>query len=318
MLKARYWMPVVALALAWTLRPAGAQAAETAGLPEPVLKAVRAAFPNAVVRSFGRETEHGVRYYEVNLCLGGNRIEVEVDRYGGIGEIERVIALDEAPTALRDAIEKALQGEGTARIERHERWGRARMGRFQKLSMPTVFYEVKLTMNGVTREVKWRPGGVEKLPAQVLEAIRTAFSGAVIVEAGAEDEDGLKIYEVGLLLNGQDIEAEVSSEGTLVEVSTQMPIKDLPEAVVAVIAKAAPGATVVRAEKCEARAAARDGQWVPLDPPTVTYEVRLHKDDTVAEVEVSAAGTLLDGPKWEKRDDHHDHDDDDDDNNDDD
>ena len=63
-------------------------------LPAPVAQTIKEKFPDAIVVGFVMEREPGVRYYEVNLRRGEDRIEVEVAPDGNIGEIESRVVLE--------------------------------------------------------------------------------------------------------------------------------------------------------------------------------------------------------------------------------
>jgi len=281
-------------------------------LPEAVRQAIEKAFPNAVVRGYGRETERGVRYYEINLVLNGNRIEVEVNKHGGIGEVERRISIEDAPKELAKAIRKVIGQKGRARIERHERWGVARGGRFVKLETPRVFYEVKFYVRGGPREAKWRPQPVA-LPAKATAAVQAAFPRAVTTHVEKETEGGVEVYEVSLILDGQDVDVIVAAGGEIVEVAAPVALASLPQAARKALKRAAGGARIHRVERRELRAELRDGHVVPLAQPKVTYEAILRKGDQVAEVEASAEGATVEGIEWHKFEPFEDDEDDDDD-----
>ena len=291
-------------------------AAEAKGLPKAVRDAVAEAFPGAEVRSYGTEREGGLRFYEVDLVVSGKRIEVEVDKYGGIGEIERRIDVDEAPAALLKAIKEATGGKGKVRIERHERWGVGRGGRFQKLETPRVFYEVKLPGGSGRLESKWTPKPVS-LPKNARKALEAEFPRAVITEVEREDEDGAALYEAALIHNGRDLEVEVTADGVIVEVGTPAALRSLPRAVQDTIRKVARGARIHEVEKTEVRAVVRNGVVKPLRTARLVYEAELRKGGKVSEVEISADGRVLEQSKWKKHDPFEDEDEDDDDDDDD-
>jgi len=314
-MKGAYGRRAAAAGLACLLLTFGSQAADAPeGLPKAVREAVVKAFPGAAIRSFGLETEKGVQYYEVNLLLNGNRIEVEVDRFGGIGEIERRIGIEEAPEVLAKAVREATGGTGKARIERHERWGVAREGRFVKLQSPRVFYEVKLSVNGTRRSAKWHPKPAS-LTEKAKKAIEALFPRAVITEVEKEVEDGVVLYEVALIQDGRDFEVEVSGDGIIAEVESSVATDALPKAVKAALEKAAGEGRIQRVGKVEARAEVKGEKLAPLAPFKVTYEALLRKGDVVAEVEVSAEGRILEATEWKRagalNDDDEDDDDDD-------
>ena len=286
------WLVIVAVAVL-------AAAAPAAELPEAVTKAVAKAFPNATIRSVEQESEGAVRYYDLSLDMAGRRIEVEVDKDGNIGEVERVISLAEAPAALRKAVMEATGGTGKARIERHERWGVGRGDRFVPLQTPRVFYEIKLTVKGERRTSKWQPEPVA-LPPKAKAAVEALFPNCAITGVEAEDEDGVMLYEVTLVVNGLDAEVSLAADGTVAEVEWVVPTQALPTAVIEAIKKLAKDASVIRIEKEEIRAEAKDGKLVPLAKPRIVYEASLKKKDLFAEVEIAADGRVIEQPKWKK------------------
>lgn len=296
---------------------AGRAALAQSGLPEAVKTAVNKAFPNATIRSFGRERESGVRYYEVNLLLNGNRIEVEVDSQGGIGEIERRISVDEAPEKLRKAAAEFIADGGIVRIERHERWGRRRDGRFDPLPEPHVFYEVKLSMRGKNEEGVWMPER-PRLPDAVEAKVEQAFSGAVLLEGLEREEGGVKLYSVLMVKDAQDTRAELAEDGTILSVETAVDAATLPEAVVASMRQAAGEAAVRQVTRREVRARVEDGKVKALAPPEIVYGARLLKGRMIGRITVAADGKVLEELQWRAMEDDPDDDADDDDDDDDD
>jgi len=287
-------------------------------LPPAVADAIQKAFPTAAVSDLDRETENGVAYYEVNLTLNGHRTEVEVDPYGGIGEIERRVEIKALPRPLAEAIAHATEGGGEARVERHERWGVARGDRFVKLDAPRVFYEITLYRDEGKLTAKWTPSDYITLPEQVASALKAAFPGAVAVDVEQEDEDGFRLYEVSLLQAGREMEVEISPDGVIVEIETETSIAALPQAVLAAIQAAAGEGRVTSVERTEIRAVVQDGALALLAQPRVVYEAELVRGDEGAEIEVAADGTVLEKPEWKQMRDRDDDDDDNDDGEDDD
>ena len=270
-----------------------------AGLPEAVEEAVRKAFPDAEIRSFGQERESGVRYYEVNLVLDGHRVEVEVDKYGGIGEVERRVSLDELPEALADSIREARGPHGRIRIERHERWGVGRDGRFAPLETPRLFYEIKVYVGGKHPSMTWRPQPAS-LPEQVKTAIEKRFPNAVVIDVVKETEETGVIYEINLVQNSRDIEVEAAPDGTLLEIETPAATRDLPQPVIEAVRKAAGDGEIRRVSRIDILAEAVEGGIRPLEEPAVAYEIQVIKGDRRAEIEVTEDGRVLEPIEWEE------------------
>jgi uncharacterized membrane protein YkoI len=132
------------------------------------------------------------------------------------------------------------------------------------------------------------------LPDAVKAAIDALYPQATIEEA-KEEEEGLKVYEVELEQNGQEVELTVAPDGTIVEVETEVAMDSLPAAVAAALAQAAEGAEVKEVSQ-------EVTYWVvilkKLDAPETTYEAELIKDGKKSEIEVAADGTILEQSEW--------------------
>ena len=136
-------------------------------------------------------------------------------------------------------------------------------------------------------------GCATNLPPAAADAVKAAFPQARIGEVELDKEDGLNLYEVELRGNGQETEVAVSPDGVIVEVESEVSMKDLPKAVADAIAKAAAGAKIEKIEREETRAVVRAGKLVKLDQPEVTYEAEFRKDGKEIEIEVAPDGTIL-------------------------
>ncbi len=306
------------------LIPVGGEAPRKVKLPPKVEATITRSFPGATVISLERERENGVRINEVNLKRNGLRIEVEVDRYGNIGEVERRVDPEDLPAELARTVARVTKRKGVKiRIERHERWGRARNGRFVQLRKPKVFYQVKIRGARRRRSINWRPSGEHALSAKVAAAARRKYPRGVVTEVEPVTKEGVDAYEVKLILDGQDIEATFASGGALVEETTDGDIRSLPDAVIEVLAKKAPRAQIVRLEKDRLFAVTDNGKLSRLDPPEVVYEIRLLRGRARGAIEVSEDGKVVEDIEWDgphdddigddPEDDDDDHDDDDDD-----
>jgi len=170
-------------------------------------------------------------------------------------------------------------------------------------------------------------GGTEKakqkveLPAAAAEAVKAAFPKAKIEKVKTEDEDGIMVYEVELEEGKTETEVTVSADGLLLEIETEVEMKDVPKAAADVIAKAADGATIKEIEKEEIRAEVKKENGTPrivkLEKAKVVFSAELVKGDQKGEIEVAADGKVVEELKWkakgaDKPDDDEDDDDDDD------
>jgi len=136
------------------------------------------------------------------------------------------------------------------------------------------------------------------LPPEAKAALDALYPNAEIEEAKMEKE-GLKVYEVQLEQNGQEVEVMLAPDGTLIEVETEMPAQALPEAVAKAIAEAAEGATIKEVSREVTYAVVK---LIKLAQPQTSYEVELSKQGAECEIEVAADGTILEQSKWKKGD----------------
>lgn len=158
-----------------------------------------------------------------------------------------------------------------------------------------------------------------ELPEAAAKAIKAAFPDATIDEVEIDNEDGMKLFEVELKQGKAEIEVSVAPDGTIVEIETEVALKDVPAAAAAVISKAAEGAQIKEIAKEETRAEVKKNdngvaKLVKLETPKIAYEAELVKGDQKGEIEVAADGTVVEPLKWKaKGQDDDDNDDDDDD-----
>ncbi|MHC4808603.1 MAG: hypothetical protein ACYTBX_20400 [Planctomycetota bacterium] len=147
-------MSVALLVFVFAGKGGAAEHGKIKHLPAPIAQTIKEKFPGATVVGFVMEREPGVRYYEVNLRRGEDRIEVEVAPDGSIGEIESRVALEGLPEAHQARIREAVGRGKIHRVEKHVRVGRGRNGTFAPLKSPVGFYEVKYYDDDRRRAVK--------------------------------------------------------------------------------------------------------------------------------------------------------------------
>ena len=141
------------------------------------------------------------------------------------------------------------------------------------------------------------------LPLEAKAALDALYPNAEIEEAKMEKE-GLKVYEVELEQNGQEVEVMLAPDGTLIEMETEMTVQGLPELVAKAITEAAEGATIKEVSKEVAYAVVK---LVKLEQPQTSYEAELSKEGAECEIEVAEDGTILEQSKWKKCDEHKGH-----------
>lgn len=157
-------------------------------------------------------------------------------------------------------------------------------------------------MAGVTYAEEGCKAKVE-LPEAAAKAIKDAFPEAAITGVEAEDEDGMKVFEVELKVGAGEVTVSVAPCGTILEVETVVAIKDVPKAAAEAIQKAAEGAQIKGIEKAEIRAEIKKDDAgkcsiVKLEKAKIVYEADLIKGDQTGEIVVAADGTIVEALKW--------------------
>jgi hypothetical protein len=156
--------------LGLTATPAAAKGAGKK-LPEAAKTAIAKSFAGATIRKVERQRENGVVYYEVEILLNRQEIEVEVAPDGALGEVTQELKQADLPADVAARI-AALVGAGKLKeIERTEVRGVPQGTTFAPQTPAKVVYEVKYT---------------DAITKKTAEA-RLGADGAVI--AGDEDDD---------------------------------------------------------------------------------------------------------------------------------
>lgn len=111
-----------------------------------------------------------------------------------------------------------------------------------------------------------------------------------------EHEAGVKFYDMEFKAGHGEM--DVTEDGTVLDVSTIVQVKDLPEAVAAVVQRAATGTTIRQLTRSEVRARIEKvggkGTVSRLAAPEYLYEAELAKG---GEIEVAGDGRIIKGPK---------------------
>jgi hypothetical protein len=113
------------------------------------------------------------------------------------------------------------------------------------------------------------------LPEAAAKVIKANFPDATITSVGRERERGAWYYEVTLKeAGGRRFEVEVTEAGVLGEIEGVVRLNDLPDELVKVVRERVGGGRITRVEKHERRGIARNGQFVALPEPRLSYEIK--------------------------------------------
>jgi hypothetical protein len=138
------------------------------------------------------------------------------------------------------------------------------------------------------------------LPEAVTEAISKRFPKAEIDKMDQAEEGGITLYDIEFKADLGEI--EIAADGTFMEVTTIVEMKDVPSATAAVFNAAAEGATIKEIEKSEILAEIKEegeiSRIVMLATPSVVYEVELVKGKEIGEIQVAPDGKIVEALKW--------------------
>jgi len=93
------------------------QAVDLKILPPAVLKAFKAAYPNAVIKGASKEVEKGVTQYEVESVDGNLNRDLLYLADGKVIEIEETIAPDHLPAPVKQTLAKDYAGAKVLKAE---------------------------------------------------------------------------------------------------------------------------------------------------------------------------------------------------------
>ncbi|MGE5498825.1 MAG: PepSY-like domain-containing protein [Syntrophothermus sp.] len=78
----------------------------TKNVPQAVLDAFKKAYPNAVIKGSGKETEGGKTLYEIESVDGKSKRDLLYLPDGKVAEIEELITEKDLPAAVKESIKK--------------------------------------------------------------------------------------------------------------------------------------------------------------------------------------------------------------------
>jgi hypothetical protein len=143
------------------------------------------------------------------------------------------------------------------------------------------------------------PKTTTKLPSVVKKAFDARYPKATITGADANKENGLEIYDIEFKHKGLTKEADFAKDGTLLESTLVIELKDIPQDVADAIKKEAGDAIMGRAEKVEVNCSVKDGKITKLAKSELRYAVEISKDGKQAEVTVDPKGKVVEPPQWD-------------------
>jgi len=294
---------LVMAAIVWNPTARAQAPAFVSPLPPEIMRTLSEHFRGGRVTGFSRERERGLWVFEVRIRKGRERWEATLTRDGGLLEAARAIRPRDLPPMIALTARTKLRFTRLLRVERHERYGVLRAGKYRPLDKPRISYEVSyIGPDGRRHERRIRSSGVMELPASVLTALQSRFKGWNIHEAEMDSDGDVDLYTVELQgPQKQTTEVVLDEKGTVWETETRIPAAALPHVVVATVRK---DPVFRRKQKPDVDIRRRDvyarienGKVVPSHE--VSYSVTLLANGKMRQYQFDARGRLLSRSKWE-------------------
>jgi len=296
-------------------------AKEQVKLPAAVLEAIREIFPKAAVTEVGMEDEDGLTLFVVEAKVGEKHVEVIASPDGVVVEVSIPIRAADGPEAAMAAIQRVAEGAQITEIDTVGTCAEVCDGKLVELPAPRTTYWVEFERGDLWGEVTVAPDGMivevstvpeaRDVPEAALATIRKAAAGGQVTEISrdethAEPVDG-KLVRLDRLavtywaeFKKGDLwgDITVAPDGTVVEMSVEVEAKDVPEAVMAAIRKAAGGARITELGKEELHAEPAGGRFARLPKAEVYYWAEFEDGDAAGEVSVAPDGAVVEVLKW--------------------
>ena len=138
-----------------------------------------------------------------------------------------------------------------------------------------------------------------RLPDAVTSALRAKYPKAVIERIDVLEENGVNVYDIEFAVGKSEHETDIAEDGTMLEFTNVIPLKDIPAAPLKTIREATPkGSRYGRIERIEIDYATRDGKVVKLPATVIRYAAEMMKKGQQAEIIVNADGSVSEAPSW--------------------
>ena len=138
-----------------------------------------------------------------------------------------------------------------------------------------------------------------KLPDPVTSALRAKYPKAVIERIDVLEENGVNVYDIEFSIGKSEHETDISEDGTMLEFTNVIPLKDIPAAPLKTIREATPmGSRYGRIERIEIDFETRGGQVVRLPATVIRYAAEMVKKGQQAEIIVNSDGSVSEAPIW--------------------
>lgn len=93
------------------------------------------------------------------------------------------------------------------------------------------------------------PIEIDLLPHSVLDALKSKFARAELINANKKEYVGRTVYQVAMVLRRQKLTASIAENGGILEVNKEIPAAEVPDSVTKAVMAMHPGATISMAQE---------------------------------------------------------------------
>jgi uncharacterized membrane protein YkoI len=242
------------------------------------------------------------------LVAGVAALAVTLGTMCALAGTEVTVTLDKVPAGVRATIEKHA---GDAKVQKVE---------IITSENGKQVYDVEIQKGGKTTEFSVAPDGkylgikadedattelaksveaakpstkitADKLPPAVMKAFKKAYPKGEFQKLDAEEENGVMVYDIEFKDGTVEKECDIAADGTMLEYTIVIEMKDAPEAVEKAFQKGAAGAKMGRMERIEISYETKGGKIIKLAKPLTQYAVEITKDGKTSEITVNPDGS---------------------------
>jgi hypothetical protein len=271
-------------------------------LPKRVADTVNREFPKGKIIGSGTRRQNGLLFYVIKMHVGGQNLKVTITTAGQIGNIERRTMLNSLPPKVRRVVSRTCRGGKRVRIEKHERRGHVRGGRYVAIDPPDINYEVRYNIRSSRRFLRIREKDIAYLSDKARATLKRHFPKAEVGLVKLEIEQGISFHKVALREDGRHFSARVINDGTLLEVATETNMDMLADRVIKIVRENADGGKPIRVEYIKRHARIWEKRVVSLRNLQYCYEVKVAKGDRVMDIRVDTEGRFLGKSLWRESD----------------
>jgi hypothetical protein len=261
-------------------------------VPQAVLQAFNEAYPGATIKEYGEETGDGQKFYEISCEFEGRKIDASYKPDGTVAAIEEVIAVEQLPDIIHQAIAKEFQQFSIKLAEKTEKEGKTFFEVKLLNTKDQKKYELQFSDTGklIEKEVKKSEEKEEaeegkeetgmkiSVPDEVTAAFKAKFAAATEVAWGKESDTE---FEAEFKLNGKKMSANFDATGKWLETESILSKDGLPIQVLSTLKSQFGEYQIEQVESLE-----KAGE-------SVVFEVKLEKGETVVEVVLDASGKVV-------------------------